>query len=108
MIGVLIGGLVTFLFGGMLLILIFGAQRIEAEREAAQREARKPRIDTARIPRFFVVNQPVAPRPGVVDEAFASHVRQYLEAEQLLADEFVLRPSMESLYRESGRRPVSH
>ena len=33
---------------------------------------------------------------------------QYLEAEQLLADEFVLQPSIESLYRESGRRLTIH
>jgi hypothetical protein len=108
MIGILIGGLVTFLFGGLLLILIFGAQQIEADREAARREARKARLDAARIPRFFVVNQPVAPRPAVVDEAFASHVRAYLEAEQMLADEFVLQPSIESLYRGSATRLTSH
>lgn len=108
MLGILIGGLFTFLFGGMLLILIFGAQGIEAQLEEKEREAARFRAEGARIPRFFVVNQPVNPRPGVIDEAFASHVREYLEAEQVLADEFVLHPSIESLYRESGTRLTSH
>ena len=103
--GILIGGLFAFLFGGMLLMLIFGAQEIEARRHE-EVEAEKLRAEAARIPRFFVVNQ--QPRNGVVDEAFAAHVRAYLEIEQMLADEFVLHPSLESLYRNSGSRLQSH
>jgi hypothetical protein len=108
MLGILIGGLFMFLFGGMLLALVLGAQGIEARLNENEREAGKIRAEGARIPRFFVVNQPAGPRAGVVDEAFALHVRQYLEAEQLLADEFVLQPSIESLYRGSGTRIMSH
>ena len=69
---------------------------------------KKVRTDAARIPRFFVVSQPTSPRRGPLDEALIRQLQQYLEAEQLLADEFVLQPSIESLYRESGRRPMSH
>ena len=108
MLGALIGGLFTFLFGGMLLMLFFGARRIEEEFSERQREIQKVRADAARIPRFIVVSQPTSPRSGPLDEAILRQVQQYLDAEQLLADEFVLQPSMESLYRDSGRRPMSH
>ena len=55
-----------------------------------------------------MVSQPTRSPSGPLDEALFWQVRQYLEAEQLLADEFVLQPSMESLYRESGSRPTGH
>jgi hypothetical protein len=108
MLGVLIGGLFTFLFGAIVLILVFGARRIEDEFNERAQEIQKIRADAARIPRFIVVSPPTGPRSGPLDERLFWQVQQYLEAEQLLADEFVLRPSMETLYRESGRRPVSH
>jgi hypothetical protein len=108
MLGVLIGALFTFLFGGMLLMLFFGARRIEEEFNERQSEIKKVRADAARIPRFIVVSQPTRPRSGPLDETILQQVQQYLDAEQLLADEFVLQPSMESLYRDSGRRPMSH
>jgi len=108
MIGILLGGLVTFLFGGMLLILILGARGIEAEREAARREARKARVDAARIPRFFAVSQPVQPQAIGNHDAFAAQLEQYLKAEQMLADQFVSQPSMENLYREADSRLISH
>ena len=108
MLGVLIGGLFTFLFGGMVLILVFGARRIEEEFNEREQEIQKIRADAARIPRFIVVSQPAAPRSGPLDEGLLGQVQQYLEAEQRLANEFVLQPSMESLYRDSGRRPMSH
>jgi hypothetical protein len=108
MIGVLICGLATFLFGGMLLILIFGAQSREAEREAARRDARQARLHLARIPRFFVVNQPARPQGEKPHDAFAAQLEQYLEAEQVLADQFVSEPSLESLYRDSDTRLTWH
>jgi hypothetical protein len=108
MLGVLIGGLFAFLFGAMLLILVFGAQRIEGEFNEREQEIQKIRAAAARIPRFIVVSPPASARSGPLDEALLWQVQQYLETEQLLADEFVLRPSIESLYRDSGRRPVSH
>jgi hypothetical protein len=108
MLGILVGGLFTFLFGAMVLVLFFGARRIEEEFTERARETQKIRAEAARIPRFFVVTQPVGPQSGKMDEAFMWQVQQYLEAEQLLADEFVLQPSIESLYRESGRRLTAH
>ena len=108
MLGILIAGLFMFLFGGMLLILIFGAQQVEAQLKEKECEAARLRAEGARIPRFFVVHQPPAPRPAAGDEALAFQVQQYLEAEQMLADEFVLHPSIESLYRGSGTRLTSH
>ena len=108
MLGVLIGGLFTFLFGAMMLILVFGARRIEDEFNERAQEIQKIRADAARIPRFIVVSQPTSPRIGPLDEAILGQVQQYLDAEQLLADEFVLQPSMERLYRDSGRRPMIH
>jgi len=108
MMAVLICGLGTFLFGGMLLILIFGAQGIEAEREATRREARKARPQLARIPRSFVVSQPARPQGEKSHDAFAAQLEQYLEAEQMLADQFVSEPSLESLYREAETRLTCH
>ena len=105
MLGVLIGVLFTFAFGGLMLALLMGARRIEDELQAKAREAS---ADAARIPRFFAV----APKPtremGRLDEAALAQLQQYVEAEQLLADEFVLQPSIERLYRESGRRLTVH
>jgi hypothetical protein len=108
MIGILIGGLFTFLFGGMVLMLFFGARRIEDEFTEKAREAQKIRADAARIPRFFVVTQPAGPAVGPMDETLLWQLQQYVDAEQVLADEFVLQPSIESLYRGSGRRLTTH
>jgi len=107
MVGVLIGGLFTFLFGGLLLIVLFGAQEIEAELKAKEREARKVRAVGAHVPRFFVT-QPAGDQAGKIDEAFASRVQHYLDTEQILADEFVSQPSIENLYRESATRLTWH
>jgi hypothetical protein len=108
MLGVLIGGLFTFLFGAMVLILVFGARRIDDEFNERAQEIQKIRADAARIPRFIMLRQPTSPRSGPLDEALLWQVQQYVEAEQLLVDQFVSQPSMESLYRDSGRRPTSH
>ena len=108
MLGILIGVLFTFAFGGMLLILFLGARRIEDELKERAREVQKIRADAARIPRFFVVPQPVSPAAGRVDEALLWQLQRYVDAEQILADEFVLQPSIESLHRESGRKLTTH
>jgi hypothetical protein len=108
MLGILIGGLFTFAFGGMLLILFLGSRRIEGELEERAREVEKIRADAARIPRFFVVTQPTGHGAGRLDDALLWQLQEYVEAEQVLADEFVLQPSIESLYRESGRRLARH
>lgn len=108
MLGVLLLGLFTFAFGGMLLMLVLGARRIEDELKERMREAREVRAEVARVPRFFVVTRPASPAAGRVDEVLLWQLQQYLEAEQVLADEFVLQPSVESLYRESGRRLTVH
>jgi len=108
MLGVLIGGLFTFSFAALLLVVFFGARRIEEEFKEKEAEVGAIRAAAAHIPRFIVVSPPAGARSGPFDEAVFGQVRRYLEAEQLLADEFVLRPSLESLYRESGRRPVGH
>ena len=108
MLGVLIGGLFMFLFGAMVLMLVFGARGIEAEFNEREQEIQRIRADAARIPRFIVVSPPTGARSGPLDEGLFWQVQQYLEAEQLLADQFVLQPSMESLYRDSGRRLTVH
>ena len=108
MLAMLLCGLFTFLFGGMLLILVLGARRIEDEFKEREREAWKLREQAARIPRFLVVTHPTGPQVGPPDEAFVGHVQQYVEAEQVLADEFVLQPSIEALYRGSGKRLGGH
>lgn len=100
--------LFTFGFGGMLLILFFGAQRIEDEFKERVRETEEIRAQAARVPRFFVVTPPPPPRVGPFDDAFLWQLQQYLDAEQTLADEFVLQPSLESLYRDSGRKLTTH
>jgi hypothetical protein len=108
MFGVLIGGLFAFLFAGLLLALVLGGRRIEDELNERAREARKIRVGAARVPRFLVVNRPTGSRVGRVDEALLWRVQQYLEAEQMLADKFVLQPSIENLYRESDRSLRGH
>jgi hypothetical protein len=108
MLGILIGVLFTFAFGGMLLMLVLGARGIEDEFKDRAWEVQKIRAEAARIPRFFVLTQPAGPAGGRVDEALLWQLQQYLDAEQVLADEFVLQPSIESLYRESGRRLTAH
>ncbi len=108
MLGILLIGLFTMLFGAMLLILFFGAQRIEEELGEQQREAEAMRAKAAHIPRFFVITQPAGPHAIKPDDAFLWQVQQYLDAEQTVADEFVLQPSMENLYRESGKRLTTH
>jgi hypothetical protein len=107
MLGILIAGLATFAFGGMLLIVVLGARRIEDELETRARET-QDLYAAARIPRFFVVNPQPTDAVGRIDEAALTRLEQYVEAEQVLADEFVLRPSVESLYREAGRRLTVH
>jgi len=108
MLGIIIGGLFTFAFGGLVLILVLGARRIEDELEERARKAREIRVDAPRVPHFLVVSQPTGSRVGRVDEALLWRVQQYLEAEQMRVDEFVLQPSIESLYRESGRSLRGH
>jgi len=108
MLGVLIGGLFAFAFGGMLLILFLSARRIEDEVNASARETQELRKRATRIPRFFVITSRPSPQIGRVDEKLLWQLQQYVQAEQMLADEFVLQPSLESLYRESGRKPVGH
>jgi hypothetical protein len=101
MLGVLLGGLFMFTLGGVLLILLLGARRIENGRRERAREAQE-------IPRFFVLTPPAGPRIEQVDEALLWQLQAYLDAEQVLADEFVQQPTIESLYRESGRRLTGH
>jgi len=108
MLGILIGGLFTFMFGGLVLIVFLGARRIEDEFEERKKEIGEIRAQAARIPRFLVVSPLASARVARSDEALVWQVQQYLETEQVLADEFVLQPSLESLYRESGRRITGH
>ena len=108
MLGVLLGGLFMFTLGGMLLILLLGARRIGNGRRESAREAQQIHAEAARIPRFFVVTPPGRPQIEQVDEALLWQLREYLDAEQVLADEFVRQPTIESLYRESGRRLTWH
>ncbi len=98
----------TFAFGGMLLIVFLGARRIEDEFAEKTRVEEAIRAKAAWIPRFFVVTPPTAPRVGPLDDAFLGQLQQYLDAEQTLADEFVLQPSVENLYRDSGRKLTAH
>jgi hypothetical protein len=109
MLAILIGGLFVSLFAGMMLAVFFAAQKA-GERFAEERahDAREIREQAARIPHFLVVSPPVSPRLAPLDEALVGQLQRYLEVEQTLADEFVLQPSIESLYRESGRRITTH
>ncbi len=106
MIGVLIGGLFIVVFGGMLLILVLGAGQVEDEVKAREAEAREMRAEPTRPARFLEAAPPPRPQTGQpqLDEALLSQLQQYIDAEQTLADEFVLQPSIDSLYRETGRK----
>jgi hypothetical protein len=108
MLGVLLGGLFMFTLGGTVLILLLGVRRIENGRRERVREAQEIRAEAARIPRFFAVTPPAGPQNEQVDEALLWQLQEYLDVEQVLADEFVRQPTIESLYRESGRRLAGH
>ena len=95
MLGVLLGALFAFGFGGVLLILVLGAQRIERELQA--RAAEEIGAQAERLPRFFMVTPPPGPQDGPPDRLLLWQLQQYLRAEESLADEFVLQPSVESL-----------
>lgn len=107
MLAILIGALCVFGFGGLLLILFFGARGIEERLAEEQRQAREVR-GVVRVPQFLVMTRPEPPRLADVDEPMLWQLRQYLEAEQMLAEEFVSQPSLENLYRESGRRLLAN
>ena len=96
MLGILTGGLLTFAFGGALLILFLGARRIEDGLNERDREA----SELPGAPRFLRA----ALGRGASEEALLSELRVYLEEEQIAADEFVWEPSMERLYRQSGEQ----
>ena len=110
MLAILIACLSIFLFGGMLLALVLGALRIESEREEERAAAaRETHRQAAAVPRFFFVAPPTQPRPILQpDDALLLRLQRYLEAEQMLANEFVLQPSIERLYRESDHRLRGH
>jgi hypothetical protein len=108
MLGVLLGGLFMFTLGGVLLILLLGARRIGNGRKERAREAQEIRAEAARIPRFFALTPSANPQIEQVDETLLWQLQEYLDVEQVLADEFVQQPTIESLYRESGRRLTGH
>ena len=60
------------------------------------------------MPTAWILNRTSHPpkefHAEAVDEAILVRVQKYLEAEQTLAAEFVSKPSVEALYRESGRK----
>lgn len=107
MLGLLLGVLLTFMFGGLVLIVVLGASGVQEELEKRAHQEPDARTRAAAIPRFFVVTQPGEVREGHLDEALVGQLQQYLDDEQTLAAEFVSQPSLESLYRESGK-PVLH
>lgn len=108
MIAVLLVGLLVFVMGGMLLMLFLGAQGIEERLMEDDRREKQLLRQIAPVPQFLVVTQPSAPRLDGLDEAFLLQLCAYLEAEETLASEFVMQPSLENLYRESGRRLTEH
>jgi hypothetical protein len=102
MVGVLVL-LAAFLVGGTLLILLFGAQIEDLGERDEQTGAAAGAVPRARRLAFA---RPSASASGEPEDAWFSEVQAYLEAEQMVADEFVLQPSMERLYREPGERAV--
>jgi hypothetical protein len=108
MVGVLLGGLFIFTLGGTLLILLLGARRFENGRGERVRETQEIGAEAARIPRFFAVTPPADLQIEQVDETLLGQLQEYLDVEQGLAEEFVREPTIESLYRESGRRLTGH
>jgi hypothetical protein len=100
MIGMLSVGLLMFVFAGALLILVFGARQIEDGLREREEEAREVAGDMP-LTRRFLSARSAAPGSATSEEAWLSELPAYLEAEQMAADEFVLQPSLELLYRES-------
>jgi len=100
--------LLVFAMGGLLFIVFLSAQGIEERRMEDERRAQQSVRPARHVPQFLVITQPAAPDIGGLNEAFLQQFREYVDAEQTLASEFVLHPSMETLYRESGRRLAGH
>lgn len=84
----------VFTFGSMLLIVFLRAQRFVTEFEERPSGMRRMYAQAA---------------PGVPPHtAFVRELEKYLNAEQVLADQFVAQPSVENLYRESGTGIRTH
>ena len=106
MIEVLIAGLFIVAFGGMILILVLGAQEVEGEVKVRETEARGAPAEFSRLP-DLLVTPPARPRVSEPNDVL-QQLQQYLDAEQTFADEFVAQPSIESLYRETERKLSPH
>lgn len=91
--------------GGMLLILILGAQSIEIQDfEQRTRQRAHSSAPGGCTPQWVKVGQPPAASASRFDDAFVLEVRKYVATEQTLADEFISQPSVASLYRDADTR----
>lgn len=105
---IMVGVLFTVLFGGLLLAVVLGYRNVEENRALRQEEEELWRFGldgtpTARL-RARLVSPETASGPATDQDAMVRRVQNYIESEQSLADQFVSQPSVESLYRDSGKK----
>lgn len=93
------------LFGAVFLILALGFRSIEQERAAREADETAESDKLIPIPRFFArAGRGRAASPAEpVEDAVLHRVQRYLRDEQALADEFVSEPTVERLYRRTGK-----
>lgn len=108
MLELLLVGLFVFVMGGMVLIAFLGAQGLEDRLMQEEGGQPQPSRAIAPAPQFLVVGQQATARFDGLDETFLPQLREYLEAEETLVSEFVMQPSLETLYRQSERRFTQH
>lgn len=105
---IVVGALFTVLFGGLLLAVYLGFRSVEEQRTVRKEEEQAWRFGltgsgaTRLGERLVTAASESAVKPD--EEAMVRRVQNYIESEQTLADQFVSHPSVESLYRESGRK----
>lgn len=93
------------LFGALFLMLLLGYRSVEQERSKEEETSRESRDNFIPVPRFFARLSPERPADVAegVNESVLRGVQRYLEMEQASAEEFVSRPSVDRLYRKTGR-----
>jgi flagellar basal body-associated protein FliL len=95
---------VSFLFGGMVLMLAMGYTETEQQRAAeAQQRRAEAALQTAAmvaLPGFFAAPRAAAPSTFVVfDDAMVNRLEHHVRLEQAMVAQFVHHPSLDNLYR---------
>ena len=97
---------VSFLFGGMVLMLAMGYQDTEQKRavqaKARQAEAIQQAAAMVALPGFFAPPQAAQPPTMIAfNDALVNRLEHHIRLEQAIVAQFVHHPSLDNLYRHS-------